>query len=155
MKKILLLSAMCLMAFSVSAQKYVDLGLPSGTKWKTTNETNPNDKNNFYTYDEAVSKFGKSLPTKAQLDELQLYCEWIWEGRGYKVVGPNGNFIYLPAAGNRDCLGSVFNVDSIGCYWSSTLDGSEKACCILLYSRDVFKSIKERYYGFSVRLIQY
>ena len=96
MKKLFLLSMMCLMALSMQAQKhsveldfqlgtnvtdrgdsvfsssvedstgYTDLGLPSGTKWKNFNATG------FYTYDEAVSKFGNRLPTKEQWEELLL-----------------------------------------------------------------------------------
>lgn len=40
MKKIFLLGVICLMTLSASAQKteYVDLGLPSGTLWKSKNE---------------------------------------------------------------------------------------------------------------------
>ena len=48
-----------------SAAGYVDLGLPSGTKWKSTNEIGGN--NGFYTYDEAISAFGDKLPTKEHL----------------------------------------------------------------------------------------
>ena len=38
MKKLLFFSMMCLLALTMSAQDYVDLGLPSGTKWKKANE---------------------------------------------------------------------------------------------------------------------
>ncbi|MCQ2271186.1 MAG: hypothetical protein MJZ72_00120 [Bacteroidales bacterium] len=58
MKKILLLSVLCLFALQIKAQEYVDLGLPSGTKWKDKNESG------FYDYDAAVRSFGSKLPTK-------------------------------------------------------------------------------------------
>ena len=99
--------------------KYVDLGLPSGTCWRNSNEGGDNAR---YTYDEAVSKFGNKLPTRQQLEELKNECTWTWTGNGYKVTGPNGNFITLPAAG----YGSEVGIGTHGEYMSSTpthLDG--------------------------------
>ena len=107
MKKLFLLGMMCLMSLSMQAQKtrvatgYTDLGLPSGTIWKNFNATG------FYTYDEAVSQFDDRLPTKEQWEELKAECQWSWNGSGYKVTGPNGNSIVLPASGYRYCDGSV------------------------------------------------
>ena len=49
----------------VVSQGYVDLGLPSGTLWGTTNE------DGLYDYDSAVKKFGSKLPMKEQLVELK------------------------------------------------------------------------------------
>lgn len=92
MKKLFLSALMCVMAISASAQ-YVDLGLPSGTKWKATNESG------FYTYLQAKANFGNSIPSKTQWEELIDYCSWEWTGRGYKVVGPNNRSIFLPADG--------------------------------------------------------
>lgn len=114
--KLLCFSLLCLMAFSVNAQ-YVDLGLPSGTKWKSVNETG--GTKGFYTYDEAVSAFRSKLPTKEQFDELLNSCTWSWTGSGYKVKGPNGRSITLPAAGLRRCDSDVDDVGTIGGYWSS------------------------------------
>ena len=150
MKKILLLSAMCLLFLSVSAQmlQFVDLGLPSGTLWKSTNEPG------FYTYDEALKSFGNSLPTKAQLDELKDYCEWIWEGRGFKVVGPNGSFVFLPASGFRNCEDIEEEVGKCGYYWSSTPTNSFDAWNITFKSDAVNMYDDERCNGQSVRLVQ-
>ena len=100
---------------------YTDLGLPSGTIWKNYNATG------FYTYDEAVSQFGSRLPSKAQWEELKVECQWTWTGSGYKVTGPNGNSITLPAGGYRDCNGGVYCVGSYGRYWSSSPYGSGRA----------------------------
>lgn len=72
-------------------REYVDLGLPSSTKWKACNE------NKEYKYDSAVNKFGDNLPTQEQWKELKDYCKWEWNGCGYKITGPNGNSIVLPA----------------------------------------------------------
>lgn len=157
MKKLLSLMVLCLMAFTMTAQRaadpagYVDLGLPSGTLWKDKNETG-----GFYTYDEAMSKFGNELPTKEQFEELKSSCKWTWTGNGYKVTGPSGESVALPAAGYRD--GSdVDDVGSYGGYWSSTPDGSGNPCYLNFYSDgyDVYSYYDYGYrdYGFSVRLV--
>ena len=102
------------------SQGWVDLGLPSGTLWKNANEGSDNAR---YTYNEAVSKFGNKLPTEQQLKELINKCTWTWTGTGCRVTGPNGNSIYLPAAGGIDC-NSYSEVGVRGEYWSSTPDVS-------------------------------
>ena len=133
---------------------YVDLGLPSGTKWKAANETNPNDENNFYTYDEAMAAFGNKLPTKEQFMELRNSCDWTWTGMGYKVVGSNGNSIVLPAAGYGNCYGGVGDVGSYGGYWSSTPHGSEGAWSLNSGSEGVNVYFGDRCLELSVRLAQ-
>ena len=130
------------------AQGYTDLGLPSGTIWKNFNATG------FYTYDEAVSQFGNRLPTKEQWEELKAECRWSWTGSGYKVTGPNGNSISLPAAGWRYCDGSVDGVGSYGYYWSSTPKDSEDAWRLGFDSGRVRVGNSYRCGGRSVRLVQ-
>ena len=127
---------------------YVDVGLSSGTYWKETNESG------FHNYDNAVSKFGNKLPTKEQLEELKNECEWTWTGNGYKVTGPNGNSILLPAAGYRNCNGLVSYVGMGGGYWSSTPYGSDYAWGL---DADLVGVNVDYYYrcgGQSVRLVQ-
>ena len=139
---------MCLAALSIQAQNFIDLGLPSGTKWKNFNATG------FFTYDEAVSKFGNSLPSQEQWEELKAECQWTWTGSGYKVTGPNGNSIDLPAAGYRYCYGSTRDVGSDGDYWSSTPNGSGKAWYLDFNSSSVGMNSSNRCGGLSVRLVQ-
>lgn len=127
---------------------YTDLGLPSGTIWKNFNATG------FYRYDEAVSQLGNRLPSKAQWEELKAECQWSWTGSGYKVTGPNGNSIVLPADGYRDCDGSVDRVGFFGGYWSSSTDGSEEAWYLGFDSDGVVIFGIFRCYGYSVRLVQ-
>lgn len=135
-----------------SAAGYVDLGLPSGTKWKSSNETG--GTNGFYTYDEAVSAFGDKLPTKEQFDELRVYCSWEWQNNGgYKVTGTNGNSIVLPAAGCRSFYGDVISVGYYGYYWSSTPFNSEYAW-FLRFNYDEVDMNNGSSGGFSVRLVQ-
>lgn len=131
------------------AKQWVDLGLPSGTRWKDKNEGG-----GFYTYEQAINKFGDKLPTREQFEELINKCQWSWTGSGYKVTGPNGNSITLPAAGYRDCSGSVGGVGSYGDYWSSTPEASDRAWNLYFGSRSVYMSYGSRCHGLSVRLVQ-
>ena len=138
------------------SQGYVDLGLPSGNLWKNSNEDGDNAR---YTYNEAVSRFGNKLPTKQQLEELKNKCTWTWTGSGYKVIGPNGNSIYLPASGYRDCAGGVtaggvVGVGWYGCYWSSTPSDSYNEWYLFFDSSGVDMGHISRCYGQSVRLVQ-
>lgn len=148
MKKLFLLSMMCFMAFVMNAQSFVDLGLPSGTKWKAENQKGLNS------YDDAMAKYGNRIPTKAQWEELDIECTWEWTGSGYKVTGPNGNSIELPAEGFRDCDWSARCVGSDGGYWSSTPSGSGYAWYLGFNSSGVGMYSSYRCYGRSVRLVQ-
>ena len=143
-----------LMVVPVNAQYYVDLGLPSGTKWKDKNEWNSRDDHGFYKYEDAISDFGSNLPTKKQWEELERMCTWSWTGSGYWVTGPNYNHIVLPAAGIRQENGARDGWGSVGCYCSSTRDYSTQPWYIYFDSGkhgmyDVYHS-----YGYSVRLVQ-
>lgn len=76
--------------------------------------------------DAAYVNWGSSwrMPSREQLGELRIQCKWertqLNGVYGYKVTGPNGNSIFLPAAGyRRDKL--LRYAGSEGCYWSRTL----------------------------------
>ena len=69
------------------------------------------------------------IPTNIECQELVDKCKWIWATQGghsgCKIVGPNGNSIFLPAAGF--CYSKNFNYcDSRGLYWSATAIGGYK-----------------------------
>ncbi|MBO4644962.1 MAG: hypothetical protein J5642_00415 [Bacteroidales bacterium] len=151
--KFFFVSLICLMVFSATAQDYVDLGLPSGTLWKDRNEPY------FYTYAEAVSAFGSRLPTRLQLEELVVKCDWEYMEDGYRVIGPNGNSIFLPADGYRDSEGKImsqgFYASSL--YWSSTPSGSDSAWFLYISPANGVHNIDDsmtRDFGFYVRLVQ-
>ena len=114
---------MCLIALSINAQ-FVDLGLPSGTKWKN------NSEKGTYAFAQAVRYYDGFLPTSGQFKELVDNCTWTWMGTGYKVVGRNGNNIFLPAEFER-------GDDHLGAFWSITKD--ENGCCygLLCYASRV------------------
>ena len=63
-------------------------------------------------FDAATAIWGSAwrIPTRTDFKELREECEWVWtsyttvDGEnvpGYKVIGSNGNTIFLPAAGYR------------------------------------------------------
>lgn len=74
-------------------------------------------------YDAARAIWGApwQLPTKVQVEELLEKGEWEWTEmngcRGCKVTGPNGNSIFLPAAGWIQGS-SLLEEGSCGSYWT-------------------------------------
>ena len=133
----------------------VDLGLPSGTKWKNENELNPNDPEfGFYTYEEAIAAFGGMVPTKDQLSELKTECQWEWTREGFKITGPNGKHITLTAPGYRSCNGEVYEVSFSGFYWSSTANGTNDAWILRFDAGNQGMFNNRQCNGGSVRLVQ-
>jgi hypothetical protein len=67
------------------------------------------------------------MPTETQMSELRSKCTWAWPTqngtKGYKVTGPNGKSIFLPAAGYRNGSG-LNNAGSNGGFWSVSLEES-------------------------------
>lgn len=137
-----------LLTCMTSCSDYVNLGLPSGTQWKRTNE-----KGGFYTYDQAIQRFEKNLPTKEQWEELKDVCDWKKTDEGFKVIGPNNNYIILPASGYSDWNHVIHGVGVEGNYWSSTLDSDDYAWYIY-FTEIVYFSYDSRSYGLSVRLVK-
>lgn len=160
MKKLIIISILGFFCLKVSAQgtvnghEYVDLGL--SVKWATCNvgADSPEEYGTYFDYDNALAvpkSWGENfrLPTNNEFYELINSCTWTWikqnDVDGYKITGPNGSSIFLPAAGyyktlefDEELLDSeniilpnadsdfqdvmVFGSDGVsGCYWSSTL----------------------------------
>ena len=84
-------------------------------------------------YDAAAANWGGDwrMPTEDEFQELIDECDWEWDGDGYgyTVTGPNGNSIFLPAAGWKNKNELCYD-GSFGNYWSSTpgSEGTQKAC---------------------------
>lgn len=120
-------------AITINAQEYVDLGLPSGTKWCDTNAGR-------YVYDEAI-KFNAYhiLPSKAQWNELKSSCTWTWNGNGYRVTGPNGRSIFLPTTNFIPCPGKKESTraDKLGLYWTSAPKTSNYAWYFGISENDI------------------
>lgn len=89
-------------------------------------------------HDTARENWGSTwrMPTDAENEELCKKCKWTWTSKnghnGYVVTGPNGNSIFLPAAGYRNGSDSL-GVGSNGNYWSSTLSSSNSRSVRYLY----------------------
>ena len=62
------------------------------------------------------------MPTQKEFLELCEKCSWQWiddnQSKGYKVIGPNGNQIFLPVGG-QDLFGTADGIT--GNYWSGSL----------------------------------
>lgn len=152
---------------TVNGFEYVDLGLPSGTKWASRNvgANKPESAGNYFAWGEVtesnytelecdaynlypseLSKYGITLnsklapdydaathnmgtgwstPTTTQFEELMANCTWIWQDspKGYKVVGSNGNSIFLPVTGYMTEEGSL-NYPNEGYYWTSQVEAN-------------------------------
>ena len=189
-----------------NGHEYVDLGLPSGTKWAACNvgATKPEEFGGYYAWGETEEKSNYSwstykwcngsydsltkyctsssygtvdnktvldpqddvahvkwggswrMPTLDEQEELLNKCTWSWTTQngvnGYKVTGPNGNSIFLPAAGYRYGTEASYR-GSYGYYWSSSLRGnsSDDAFCLYFGGGDHDWGSSYRYFGQSVR----
>lgn len=123
-----------------------------------TNGLALSDISGNYQYDAARAKLGGKLrmPTYDEWNELKQNCEMRYTTqngvKGCKVTGPNGNSIFLPAAG-------AYNSDLVGTqcwYWSSTPVSDSydnKTAKFFGFTPSTFYPYEQadRYYGLSVR----
>ena len=93
-------------------------------------------------YDAATANWGSEwrMPTRAEIEELMNSCDVLFTERngvkGHLFTGPNGNTIFLPAAGHK----AGFDIDylnQIGIYWSSTLEPTTEVDGVRTYT-DVY-----------------
>ena len=128
----------------------------SGSYGAVDNKTTFSDYD--YEDDAARAKLGGKwrLPTDEEWEELSTQCTWTWTTyngvNGRLVTAPNGNSIFLPAAGYLD--DTFFNgAGSYGYYWSSSLNtGSpDGAWAVGFSSGRVGRDCYDRYFGHSVR----
>ena len=111
--------------------------------------------------DAAYVNWGASwrIPTQEQYQELFEQCKKTWTTQngvnGYVVTGPNGNTLFLPAAGSR-WSDSLDNAGTYGYYWSSTLPSSSPYAALgLFFSLGEWYDLNayNRYNGFAVRAV--
>ena len=183
---------------------FIDLGLPSGTKWACCNvgtnipegygsyfawgEISPKssytwenykyslgfDKDGNWLggqnlgdisgksqYDAAAANWGGGarMPTIAECIELQEHCNSVWTTingvNGQLVTGPNGNSIFLPAAGDR--IGTLlYFAGEDGYSWSSFPYEDDDYCAYCLFFRSGYFGWGwlTRYLGHSVRPVR-
>ncbi|MBO7134868.1 MAG: hypothetical protein J6W06_12025 [Bacteroidales bacterium] len=194
---------------ALNGHEWVDLGLPSGLLWATTNvgAENPEEYGDYFAWGETTTKeiydwstyrycdgrlstltkycnnaesgnngftdnlttleasddaatanwgAGWRMPTYDEMVELKDNCTVTWTTQngvnGRLFTGPNGNSIFLPAAGIR--YGSdLGNAGSFGRYWSSSLYTGypDNARYLYFYSDNYNVSDFVRGSGFSVR----
>ena len=107
-------------------------------------------------HDAASANWGGSwrMPTTAELEELDRKCTWTLTTQGgnvYKVTGPNGNHIFLPAAGYRHGS-SLYYAREGGYYWSSSLTAVNSFCADNLhFGSGIYENWCHRNWGLSVR----
>ena len=210
----------------LSGHTWVDLGLPSGTRWATTNvgAENPEDYGDYFAWgetqphysvngtdttwlngyeagyrwttyrycngsestltkycsnaeygndgftdtlttlestdDAATANWGAGwrMPTQEELQELYDNCTREWTEQngvsGRLFTGPNGNSIFLPAAGYRSDS-SLYNAVSGGYYWSSSLNNYPVEAWLLYFDSGYCGMYpgNNRYYGQSFRAV--
>ena len=76
----------------------------------------------------------------------------LFEGQhGYRVIGPNGNHIFLPASGCKFTCSEVFKKNETGMYWTSTQKGKGKIWCLMFASKfyDIYNGKYNE--GYSIR----
>ena len=88
---------------------------------------------------------GWRIPTETEVRELIAKCKWekvFNKGTlGYKVTGPNGNSIFLPAAGYRS-LDKLIDYADIGEYWISTVSANDsKQQSLYFYIPEDYKTV--------------
>ena len=107
------------------------------------------------------------MPSLEQIQELFEYCSRQWkvmnDVNGILVTGPNGNTIFLPAAG-ASSNGTTFNTNEAAYYWSRTLCSKDKLMIdgarssnayILFFSWGRWQVwFDSRYYGSTIRAVR-
>ena len=117
-------------------------------------------KTRLYSEDDAASvNLGDDwrMPTDAEMTELRESCTWMWTTRGgingYDVTGPNGNSIFLPAAGACDANTGVSTDGVRGFYWTSSLhtDSAISSFGVTFWSSGVGRNGYVRCLGMTIR----
>ena len=86
-------------------------------------------------YDAASQNWGLPwrMPTKKELKELINNCKWEYVTQdsvnGYKVTGPNGNSIFLAAAGYKSGS-AIKDANVVGRYWSASHGAGTSSQCL-------------------------
>ena len=145
--------------YSLSTYKYCNGSYYSMTKYCTSSSYGTVDNKTALEPEDDVAhvQWGGSwrMPTFNEIEELRNNCTWQWTTlngvTGYRVTGPNGNSIFLPAASYRDGV-EVYSQGSYGSYWSSSLNRSySNSAYGLFFSSSSYYYYVSRYFGHSVR----
>lgn len=122
-----------------------------------------NTKDNYTSllpdHDVATLILGKNyrIPTKEEYQELLDKCKWqlitINGVKGYKVLGPNGNSIFLPIAGYYINTSLGYSKDNNGEYWTSSRVKKEAHCAYHLFISESTREVSafNRCHGRTIR----
>lgn len=111
-------------------------------------------------HDAALSQLGPdwAMPTEKQFQELLTECTWKWVqmkgNKGYKIIGKNGQQIFLPAAGcSQDTIVEFRN--KCGFYWTSEHSAESRFARSLQFSNDGKRSIENGslHKGYTIRAV--
>ena len=111
-------------------------------------------------YDTASAVWGLPwvMPLKADFNELVNNCTRVWTTvngvNGFRFTGPNGNTLFLPAAGYYNSS-SRNSYGSYGYYWTADYyNSSSTSYYFYFYNNYVYAGNgRNRYYGQSVRAV--
>lgn len=156
--------------------RYVDLGLPSGLKWATSDAGHfawaETSEKEYYSkssarkrtkfadvrgdenMDAARVHFGGKwrLPTPKEFQELIDNCSWQWRGWGYLLTGPNGKQLFLTACGYNNSAWGPLNKMAEGYYWTAISKEGEDIASYLFFNKKERKlDWKESFTGMHVR----
>lgn len=131
------------------------------TKYCTNSENGKVDNRTTLNKEDDVASVawgGKwRMPTNKELEELIYECIWEWKivenQPGYKVIGPNGNSIFLPAGGAKK-LDKTLEFEKVGDYWANGLFKDDSNSAYRLYfhrGKMTLDYAGPRYWGMSVR----
>lgn len=112
----------------MKAITHKDIGLPSGTRWGRMNR--------ILKYDFCKIRRIDGIPTITQWQELIECCRWKWLPllKAYRVTGPNGRSILLPARGFTDMSRRVNHFRGVtGHYWSATKNTAQNPFAVYFY----------------------
>lgn len=145
--------------------KYCNIADTTMTKYNITNNTVITLS---YSDDAAYTNLGEKwrIPTYEECYELTTKCTHEWTTQngatGFKFTGPNGNSIFIPAAGFLTDKGELSNHWSQGanaakgCYWSSTLHNKteQMAFDLFFYYPDYVNGDYDQWYRYAAQPIR-
>ena len=141
--------------------EFVDLGLPSGTKWSSDFKKDENDRD-YLPYGKAELL---NIPTKEQWEELKEVCKWEYDNKNSKYlyearcVGPNGNIIRFKRTGKLNISDLSENFEVF--FWiKEDKDGNDKSAVHMSIEGSSYKygksQIEDYFSGYKmpVRLVK-
>ena len=140
----------------VGETEFVDLGLPSGTKWSSEYEIG-NSGYKYIPYDMACMY---SIPSLEQLEELLKICKFEAKRDSSNdiievhCIGPNGNNISFKTTGYIK-FDEIVSANYISKFWlNEEIEGSEKCIGCFSWNKMIHQSTDFSGYKLPVRLVK-